>query len=594
MRDYPLVAYLELADLERRLPGAPAAEIDGFLARYPDQLPAERLRTRWLAELAAQRRWADYLRHELASPPGNERRCRKTWALLQTGAQVAADAETEALWLQPDSLPKDCDRVLAAWSARGLPDAERAWKRFHLAMGAGHVGLANYLLRFMDAPHRADAGLYLRLHARPDGVRSTGQFVAGNPRHAEAAAHALARLAGTDPEGARRVFEQLARDGVLDAAAMRTAAPRLANALAGRSSPQAARWIQGLAPEARAPELAEDGVRYALRGGEFDDVDAALDLLPAELAGEERWRYWSARVAQARDPAESATWRAGYDQVSRKRSYYGFLAADRLGAAYAMEHQPVTADAARLAALASHPGIRRARELELIGETWESRREWAYTIERLDKPARETAARLAADWGWHTLAITTLARAEAWNDLELRFPIRFEPQFEAAAASQRVEPTWLFAIARQESAFNEHARSPVGALGLMQVMPATAEHTARKSGLRYRGSAALLNPATNVDIGSRYMRMMLDDFQQNRILAAAAYNAGPLNVRRWLKRLPPRIEHDLFVETIPFRETRKYVQNVLEFQVVYAYLKGRSVPLIQPAEMLISNPSGAG
>jgi soluble lytic murein transglycosylase len=298
-------------------------------------------------------------------------------------------------------------------------------------------------------------------------------------------------------------------------------------------------------------------------------------------------------VAQARGAAEPAAYRASLEQVRGTRSYYGFLAADRLGIAYTMQHQPVSADAALLATVEQHPGIRRAHELELIGEPWESRREWAYTIEHLDKPAREAAAKIAAGWGWHTLAITTLARAEAWNDLELRFPIRFEEHFQQAARSQRVDPAWLFAIARQESAFNEHARSPVGALGLMQVMPATAELTARKSGIRYRGSADLLNPATNVSIGSRYMRMMLDDFQQNRILAAAAYNAGPLNVRRWLKRLPANVEHDLFVETIPFRETRKYVQNVLEFEVVYAYLQGRTVPLIQPAEKLIRNPFAA-
>ena len=137
---------------------------------------------------------------------------------------------------------------------------------------------------------------------------------------------------------------------------------------------------------------------------------------------------------------------------------------------------------------------------------------------------------------------------------------------------------------------NATVKSPAGALGLMQVMPATAQLTARRAGIRYRGSSDLLDPSTNVTIGSRYMRMMLDDFQQNRILAAAAYNAGPGRVRQWLRRLPDKVEHDRFVETIPFRETRQYVQNVLSFAVVYAYLQGRSTPLVQPGEQLIRNP----
>ena len=124
----------------------------------------------------------------------------------------------------------------------------------------------------------------------------------------------------------------------------------------------------------------------------------------------------------------------------------------------------------------------------------------------------------------------------------------------------------------------------------MQVMPATAALTARKAGIPYRGSADLLDPSTNVVIGSRYMRMMLDQFQQNRILAAAAYNAGPGRVKQWLQRLPPTLEHDRFVEAIPFRETRQYVQNVLSFAVIYAYLDGRQVPVVQPSEQLIRNP----
>jgi soluble lytic murein transglycosylase len=141
---------------------------------------------------------------------------------------------------------------------------------------------------------------------------------------------------------------------------------------------------------------------------------------------------------------------------------------------------------------------------------------------------------------------------------------------------------------------NATVRSPVGALGLMQVMPATAEHTARKKGLSYRGSSDLLQPATNVEIGSTYMRMMLDRFADNRILAAAAYNAGPGRVNQWLARLPgAEVEHDRFVETIPFRETRKYVQNVLTYAVIYAYLQGRSAPVVQPSEKLIRKPSAA-
>ena len=174
--------------------------------------------------------------------------------------------------------------------------------------------------------------------------------------------------------------------------------------------------------------------------------------------------------------------------------------------------------------------------------------------------------------------------------LDLRFPTINRDAFTSAARHEKVDTTWLYAIARQESAFLSSARSPAGALGLMQVMPATARLTARQARIPYRDSSELLDPTRNVRIGSSYMRMMLDRFDQNRILAAAAYNAGPGRIRQWLQRHPDDIESDRFVETIPFRETRQYVQNVLSFAVIYAYLDQRQAPLLQPHERLIHNP----
>ena len=208
----------------------------------------------------------------------------------------------------------------------------------------------------------------------------------------------------------------------------------------------------------------------------------------------------------------------------------------------------------------------------------------------MDASGRLAAAHLASRWGWHQLAIGTLIDAGERNALELRFPALYAQDFARAARQQGLEQNWLYAIARQESALNASVKSPAGALGLMQLMPATAELTARKTGIAYRGSRDLLDPATNVALGSRYMRMLLDQFQQNRILAAAAYNAGPARVKQWLQALPATVEHDRFVETIPFPETRQYVQNVLSFAVIYAYLEGRQVPVVQPAERLIQNP----
>ncbi len=589
LADYPLYPYLELAELRRRLPALPQAEVERFLERHGNSLPAARLRAAWLPLLASHERWQEFLRHYVEDPANTERRCNHAWALLKTGATAESDRRTAEIWVAPRSLPQACDRLFQDWSTRGNPAPALAWQRFDTAMGAGQTGLARYVTRFLDAPARADAELYLRVADAPALAQQPARFDAANPRHARIVAFGLSRLAARDAHAARLAFEQYARAGQIEPATLGSAAPRIANALAAVSPRTAMHWIMGLDARVRSDALGEDAVRHALRGEGWDDVLATLDLLPAPLAASERWQYWAARSrdgAAGNGSSAQATW----SQLGATRSYYGFLAADRIGRGYAMQHQPLPVADELLRAVERDPGVRRARELQLTGDALESRREWLHTIGLMSQSERLAAARIASGWGWHQLAISTLITAGEWNALDMRFPTVYTQDFERAARQQRVEQNWLYAIARQESALNATVRSPAGALGLMQVMPATAELTARKAGIPYRGSADLLDPATNVVIGSRYMRMMLDQFQQNRILAAAAYNAGPGRVKQWLQRLPAAVEHDRFVETIPFRETRQYVQNVLSFAVIYAYLEGRQVPVVQPAERLIRNP----
>lgn len=585
---YPLRPHLESRRLREALQRGDSAGVEAFLGAHEGELPAERLRSPALSQFAAKGQWPAFLRVYRERTASLEQRCDHAFALWQSTDPTTAERTTAALWLHPKSLPPRCDRALAPWLARGNPRPEAAWERFERAMQSGETGLAQYLQRFMDRASARDAALWLELHARPALIRDSTRLRPSEPRHARIAAHALRRLAASDASASRIAFDTLRRKGLLDAAAQREIAPLVVAAL-GRNTPAAAmEWGLGLPSEARSEALAEETLRNALRSGDWRGIAQAAALPPAGAPLDQRSAYWGARAA-IRLSGDETQARQRFAQVrSAERSYYGFLAAERIGAAYDMQHAPLRPSERAVNETAVLPGIRAAQEFAALGEADEARREFQHTVARLDGDHRLAAAVLASRWGWHPLAISTVAAAGAWNDLELRFPVLVPEYFDEAARRQNLEKEWLYAIARQESTMNPVARSPAGAIGLMQVMPATAMQTARTSGIRYAGSRDLLDPATNVRIGGRYMRLMLDDFGQNRILAAAAYNAGPGRVRQWLKRLPGPVEHDVFVETIPFRETRKYVQNVLFYRVIYAWLQGRSVPMVQPAEQLIA------
>ena len=540
--------------------------------------------------LDAQGRWPEYLDTYREDGASIEARCTRIHALWQTDAATVANTEAARIWQSPRSLPGACDRALAPWLARGNPTPAAAWERLDLAMSTGQIELARYLQRFLDGPLAAAARLYLEVHERPLRVSESGRFRREDAQHSRIAAYGISRLAKSDAPAARESFDRLTRTGTLDVAGQRLAAPAVAAGLAVGSPAEALQWVLGLRPGVVEEKLADDALRYALRAGDWDGVSAAGGLAAGAESAAQRWAYWGARAAEVRGRESKEDLHQRFAKVRMTRSYYGFLAAERIGAPYEMQHETPEITPAVLQAAGRIPGIARAREFFVTGDVLASRREFGYTDARLDPQSRRAAARLADSWGWHTLAITSVAQAGDWNDLGLRFPVIYREQFTAAARRQRLDPNWLFAIARQESALNPSARSPVGAMGLMQLMPATAQQTARNAGLRYRGSADLLDPATNVQLGSHYMRSMLDDFGQNRILAAAAYNAGPTRVRQWLRRLAAPVEHDVFTETIAFRETRQYVQNVLSFAVIYAYLRGTQAPMIQPDERMIGIP----
>jgi len=177
-----------------------------------------------------------------------------------------------------------------------------------------------------------------------------------------------------------------------------------------------------------------------------------------------------------------------------------------------------------------------------------------------------------------------MVKASRWDDLETRFPVLHRHEFAAQARHNDLPMPLLFAVARQESAFRADALSPAGARGLMQLMPATATEVAQRHGIPYRGPQQLLDPAVNIQLGTRYYRDMLRRFQDNRILATAAYNAGPGRVRQWLERSGGRLPFDAWIEAIPFQETRNYVQNVLAFSAIYAHRLGTDERILSARE----------
>jgi soluble lytic murein transglycosylase len=573
MEGYPLYPYLMYADLERRLPAAPASQVQAFLDAYADTPLAPRLHRHWLKRLAQSKRWEAFL--EAYQPLGSTTlECRRLEALIETGRKDEALDQVESLWLVGRSQPRVCDYAFKDWIAAGRLSTELAWERVNLAMEAGQIRLARYLSRFLAPKERSWLELWIRVHNKPMLVADPDTVKGHHPAAEAILSHGLRRWARSDPKAAAETWAKIRQERPFSSHERDRIERRIALSLAAEGHPDALEYLTTFQPAQPDETVDAWRARAALDQGDWRAVHQAIQAMTPEQRAEKRWRYWLARSLEERGLGPEA--RKIYAELAENRNYFGFLAADRLDRPYAFEHRPLALPNSEVDSLVQRPAFRRAHELLLLGRTVEARREWHHATEKADEADLLRAAALAHQWGWHDRAILTVARTSHFDDLELRFPLPYRDNVFAQAALQNIDPAWVFAVMRQESAFTSDVRSRAGALGLMQIMPATGRQIARTLNTPWRSSHQLLKTNTNIRFGTAYLRRMMDKLEDHPVLATAAYNAGSQRVSRWLPE--NRAESaDLWVETIPFGETRSYVSRVFAYTAIYEQRLGRKI-----------------
>jgi soluble lytic murein transglycosylase len=564
LSDYPLYPYLVYWQMER-MDNLDRQRTYTFLSTYGDAPFVTPLREQWLGQLASQERWDQYLTDYRPSRR-SELRCHYHYAQLQGGNEAAAWAGARDLWLSPERQDNACNRLFEAWQKSGELTSALRRQRLDLALQAGNMEFATQLATSFSEEERARVALWRQIHKRPSTLIETRSLQKDNDDNRELIVYGLKRLTRSDARKAAQLwrefesryrFTEMQRTELLNTLVVRLALDGDASALD---------WFAQIPAEAQQSESRQWAVRVALRHQRWNDALALLRSLPANERRDEEWQYWMARSLESIGETELA--KSLYHGIAYNSSYYGFLASDRLELGYNLSHQPVNVDEAALAELGQIPAMSRAYELLQVNLNKEARREWDYAILRMSPEQRITAGKLASHWSWHDRAALTLAKADYYDDLEIRFPLAYTDAVIKEAQANTLDPAWVFAVARQESVMNPEARSPVGALGLMQLMPATGRNIARKLKSAISDLQQLLVPETNIRFGSYYLRELSDQFGDHKALATAAYNAGPHRVVKWT---PPQtnMDADIWVDNIPFGETRQYVRRVLAYSVFY-------------------------
>ncbi len=562
--DHVLKPYIEYWQLMLDLPRAGDDRVANFLAANPGSWLAERLRGEWLKMLGTRGAWPAYMaEYPRLVRPDVAHQCYAYRAEFALGNRARL-REAVGLWFSGRDQPSACNPLFEELIGAGLIGNEDVWRRFRLALQAGNPGVAKALVASLPQEQRPALALIDRAQKEAARLLDSGGLDLAQRGQREIAIYAVEQIARSNSAAAELALRKLLPG--LTGEEQRNAWARVAVWAARRHEPAALDWFRQAGTVALNDAQREWWARAALRAGDWRTVLEVIDSMGEASRTQPTWRYWRGRALKQAGQGTAAT--AIFLELSRQHNYYGQLAQEELGAVMQVPAAAVKVGDVEVEAITRHPGIARAAALYKLGLRSEATSEWAWAIRGFTDAQLLAAAELAHRLSWYDRAINTAERTRDMHDFELRFLAPYRDLAQRAASENQLDEAWIFGLMRQESRFINVARSNVGASGLMQIMPSTARWIAKQLGIKRFNTREMQDPARNIQFGAYYLKHVQDSLDGSPVLATAAYNAGPGRAQRW--RTSESMEAAVYIESIPFDETRDYVKKVMSNAMYYA------------------------
>ncbi len=582
--DYPLSYLLHYQSLKHNFSQHSLPQVQAFIKKNAQYKISNDLQREYLYYLAENRYWSEFLSFYPQLPNSTALKCYHFQAKMAQGEAHTIRANVKKLWLTGYSLDNACDDVFKYYLSSKEISQSLIWQRLQLAYLKNQSSLIAYLITLMDDSHKHLAQQLYQLNKDPSRLLRSTLFNNRQQSHYPLLLPSIKRLARKDIHLGMQAYSRYDQKIAFNDLQTVDLKKYLISQILIHDAIELFPWLDKELVALADGALIERRIRYALRLNNWADIDYWLGQLPAEQKQQPKWLYWQARVLENQQQQKKAD--ALYRTLAKQRTYYGFLAAQKLNLDYQLNAQIVADKTHSLkhldAQLAHIEELYVQRQFSLL------KREWEALLKSQDTDLQKQLGLYAYKKGWAHLSVLASIRSKSWNALNIRFPEVKPELFTANADKYQLEPSYIYAITRQESAFDEFANSSAGARGYMQLMPGTAKETARKIGLQdYHQTSQLTEAQINLQLGSAYFNMLLKRYQGNRILATAAYNAGPYRVDRWQSsnsETKQGLAMDSWIETIPYKETRRYVKNVLAYNVIYQHILDKPLEFLSAEE----------
>lgn len=561
LHHYPLYPYLIYYDLKLHIDIVSESEVINFMHIYKDTPLAERLRHIWLLSLAKQQRWALVLKY-YQSTNDTELNCLYAKALLIERKSSLAWQILNKIWLTGNLNLPTCYAGFSAYQAAGKLTPELSWLRVRKAMQNKDKLTLKNITFWLKPPLDRYYILWQKVSAEPELIKQKKLFIPFNDYVKDILIDGIERLAKKDPLQTAHIWQNLQAAYGFSVEDEQKIFKMIAINLARHHEISAEEWLLQIDPAFSDSMVQEWRIRIALLFRHWEKVKFWIQYLNTTEQQTPKWRYWYARALAETGSVTAA--QTIYQTLSKQLNYYGWRASQQLKQRYQPIINPYVINTDQMVAIYAMPSIQRAHELYLLKCLIDARREWEWGLAKLDKSLLPAAAKIAQQWGWHDRAIITAVRAGWLNDISLRYPLAYQTEVMITAKNLNLDPAWIYAIMRQESIFISDVKSSVGALGLMQLMPQTASILIKNFSMNHN----LLDATTNIELGSRYLQQLSNLYNGNKTIASAAYNVGPGRLKKYLPH-NQAFDEDIWIDTLPWHETRDYVKNVLFGTVIY-------------------------
>ncbi|MGB1310920.1 MAG: transglycosylase SLT domain-containing protein, partial [Leucothrix sp.] len=566
-KDYILYPYLEYEYLINNLSSTSSETMERFIQRYANSPLSRQLGIHLAQRNNDEKRWDQTFLQYQTEPSTIKARCLHLEARIALGDEANALPAAKTLWMSGRDRPRQCDALFTKLKQLNQLTPDDYWERIGLAIDKGATSLAKSLAKQLKRSDRKLTKTWISARSKPKKALKRRTLKKDTAHTRDVVAYAIKRIARQDTDQAKAAFRRASRKYKFDTSQQAEINRYIAIRDALDHKPHALMSLSSVPETFQNQKTKEWITRLAVRQGNWKTALAAINSMPTDKQNANVWTYWKARCLEATQQRAAA--RALYQSITDSASFYGFLAADHLNQPYDMLKYRHPELGLAVPELAKKAGIQRALQLLALDMKAAGRAEWFHSLDPSNKLQMLAATKLAQDNGFYFTSILTLSKAKEWDQIELRFPMAYEPLVRTEASEQGVSPALVYGVIRRESAFDPNIVSSAKAQGLMQLIPPTARQVRRGLGLKPFSKKQVFEPDMNIKLGTAYLNTLLNRFEMNYALATASYNAGPHRMPKWAPDYP--LEAARWVESIPFNETRNYVQAVLGYMTIYEY-----------------------